>query len=632
MKPKQKMRSSHPLESYGDPRHIAKIFYSFIGLISLGLLLGAIITITADTAGTAFAVQAMFIGLIPVLASAILVRRGNFEAAAAVLAMILMVLITALSTNSLGIHHIANLAFPVILVIASLVMRKRVMAIITLFAIGCAAWLVFGELSGAYTPSTLERSVPGDFFTTTVIILTTAVMVRLITESLFQTNRRLLEELEERKLAEERIHWLAKTDSLTNLVNRREFERRLEGVLVSANESDLTHVLCYMDLDQFKIVNDSAGHAAGDELLRQISKLLSGMFRQQDTFARLGGDEFGLLLENCQLEQAKAICDRILAEVNNFSFAWGGNRFHIGVSIGVVPITAEVENISQILSQADIACYSAKDLGRNRVYVYHRDDSETAQRHSAIKQVARMREALINDQFHLYCQPIAQLEDDQSDFSFYEILLRMVNDENNLVLPDVFIPPAERYGLMPAIDRWVIRKAFETMFRISSDKIQFAINLSGNSLDDDTLLDYVLNQLREFPISPDRICFEITETAAIRHLNEAGEFIREFQARGGKIALDDFGSGFSSFRYLKSLQVNYIKIDGAFITNMIGNPDDQAFVEAIASVAHTLGIHVIAEHASNQETIDQLRKIGVESIQGYGIGYPAPIEDVFLLE
>lgn len=629
MKPIKISQSSHPLESYGEPERIAAIFYWFIALIGVGLVLGAIILFISNTEGTTFGLTAIGVGFVPILASAFLVRRHKFEWAAALLAMILMVLITVLATNSLGIHHISNLAFPVILVIASLVMRKRVMAILTLFAIGCAAWLVFGELSGAYVPSTLVSSVPGDFFTVTVIIITTAVMVRLITESLFQSNRRLQAELEERKLAEERIQWLARTDSLTNLVNRREFERRLRGALTSAKERNLTHILCYMDLDQFKIVNDTAGHAAGDKLLKQIAELLSGMFRQRDTFARLGGDEFGLLLENCELEQALVISNQILAEINAFSFAWEGNSFHIGVSIGVVPITADMENVGQILSQADIACYSAKDLGRNRVYVYHRDDDETAERHGAIIQVARMREAISQDQFLLYCQPIAQFPGNRSDFKFYEVLLRLKNDENEIILPDVFIPPAERYGLMLAIDHWVIRKTFETITSQDLGEFQFAINLSGNSLDDDALLEFVLNQLQHFKISPNQICFELTETAAIRHLNQAQKFIREFQLRGGKIALDDFGSGFSSFRYLKSLQVDYIKIDGAFVTNMLANPDDQAIVEAITDVAHTLGIHVIAEHVIDEGTIDQLRKIGVEGVQGYGIGHPVPMEEAF---
>jgi diguanylate cyclase (GGDEF)-like protein len=430
---------------------------------------------------------------------------------------------------------------------------------------------------------------------------------------------------EERRLTLQVAHD-AMHDNLTGLVNRREFERRLEHALTSSREPNVSHVLCYLDLDQFKIVNDTAGHMAGDELLKQMARLLSGLFRQRDTLARLGGDEFGLLLENCQLEHAIVICNNILARVHEFSFVWEGNSFQVGVSIGIVPITAQKESVGQLLSQADIACYSAKDLGRNRLYIYQAEDSETAQRHSEILQAARMRDAIGRDQFLLYCQPIVHLAGDQSTFNKYEVLLRMVNDENALVLPEVFIPPAERYGLMPAIDRWVVRQTFATIAQYDIARTQITINLSGNSLDDESLLEYVLQQLEEFSILPSQICFEITETAAIHHLSKAQKFINGFRERGGKIALDDFGSGFSSFRYLKSLPVDYIKIDGAFVSDMLSNPGDQAMVEAITRVAHTLGLYVIAEHATDQETVDRLREIGVEGVQGFGIGLPVPVE------
>jgi diguanylate cyclase (GGDEF)-like protein len=444
-----------------------------------------------------------------------------------------------------------------------------------------------------------------------------------------QIYQELEQELAERKRVEAKIQRLAKTDTLTTLFNRREFEKRLERALASTKERNLSHVLCYLDLDQFKIVNDTAGHVAGDELLKQISSLLSGMFRQRDTLARLGGDEFGLLLENCQLEHALVICEDILNRIREFSFLWEGKSFHVGVSIGVVPVTSEKEDINQLLSQADVACYYAKDLGRNRVYVYHMQDSETARRHSEILQASRMRDAILHDQFLLYCQPIAHLNGNHSGIHNYEVLLRMLNDEKDLVLPGIFIPPAERYGLMPAIDRWVIRQTFSAISEHDIDKVQISINLSGNSLDDDGLLEYVLDQLQEFSIIPHQICFEITETAAIQHLGKAREFIREFRERGGKIALDDFGSGFSSFHYLKSLPVDYIKIDGAFVSNMLANPGDKAIVEAITRVAHTLGIFVIAEHATDQETVNRLREIGVEGVQGYGIGFPIPVEDAW---
>lgn len=430
---------------------------------------------------------------------------------------------------------------------------------------------------------------------------------------------------EERRLSRQVAHD-AMHDSLTGLVNRREFEKRLERALMSTKERNISHILCYLDLDQFKIVNDAAGHTAGDELLKQISGLLGGLFRQRDTLARLGGDEFGLLLEDCKLDHALIICNEILAKVRNFPFIWAGRSFQVGVSIGVVPVTPQKESVAQLLSQADIACYSAKDLGRGRIFVYHAEDIETAQRHGEILQAARMRDAMVNDEFRLFCQPIVRLSGEAPEFTHYEILLRMADGAERLALPSAFIPSAERYGLMPAIDRWVIRETCITMARHNVHGAQITINLSGNSLDDETLLDYVLHQLREFSIPPEQICFEITETAAIHHLSKAQRFIQGFRERGGKIALDDFGSGFSSFRYLKTLPVDYIKIDGGFVSDMLSNPGDQVMVEAITQVAHALGIKIIAEHASSRDIIERLRQIGVEYAQGFGIGVPLPVE------
>jgi len=433
---------------------------------------------------------------------------------------------------------------------------------------------------------------------------------------------------EERRLSQKLEHD-AIHDSLSGLVNRGEFERRLERILISAKEQGRSHILCYLDLDQFKIVNDTAGHAAGDELLKQVSGMLSGIFRQRDTFARLGGDEFGLLLENCQLDQALVIANEILAKVRDFPFVWERHSFQVRVSIGIVSITEKTESSAQALSQADIACYAAKDLGRDRFHVYQIEDSETTRRHNEIIQVSSMRDALIHDHFQLYCQPIVRITLEENEIMQYEVLLRMKDNEENMVLPGAFIPSAERYGLMPTIDRWVIR---ETLFKVAKYNVQgtqISINLSGMSLNDETLLEYVLEQLDEFSITPDQLCFEITETAAIHHLSKAQQFIQAFRELGGKIALDDFGSGFSSFRYLKMLSVDYIKIDGVFVKDMLSSPDDLVMVEAITLIAHALGIQVIAEHASDREIINRLSEIGADCAQGFGIGFPVPIEEAW---
>jgi diguanylate cyclase (GGDEF)-like protein/PAS domain S-box-containing protein len=433
---------------------------------------------------------------------------------------------------------------------------------------------------------------------------------------------------EERRLSQQIAHD-AIHDTLTGLVNRREFEKRLERALINTKEQKISHILCYLDLDQFKIVNDTAGHAAGDELLRQISRLLSGFFRQRDTLARLGGDEFGLLLENCQLDQALVIANEMKAKIRDYPFVWAGHGFHVGVSIGVVPITADKESISQLLSQADVACYSAKDLGRDRVYVYHAQDGEPTEQHREILQAARMRDAMFQNRFRLFCQPIVQVAGTQPALRQYEVLLRMADSSGHIVLPGALIPSAERYGLMHTIDQWVIRETLSTLAEHDIEQMLININISGNSLDDETLPQYVLQQLDEFSIPPEHICFEITETAAIHHLSKAQQFIHTFKERGGRIALDDFGSGFSSFRYLKSLSVDYIKIDGSFVSDMLSNPGDLLMVEAITRIAHTLGIKVIAEHASSVETIDRLREIGVDNAQGFGIGLPVPVQEAW---
>ncbi len=433
---------------------------------------------------------------------------------------------------------------------------------------------------------------------------------------------------EERRLSRQVAHD-AMHDSLTGLVNRREFEKRLERALFNTRQQNHMHILCYLDLDHFKIVNDTAGHEAGDAFLKEIARLVVGMFRQRDTFARLGGDEFGLLLENCHLDQALVICNEIKAKIRGFPFVWAGHGFQIGVSIGVVPVTPGKESVSQLLSQADIACYSAKDLGRDRIYVYHDEDSETIQRRSEILQAARIRDVIANDQFRLFCQPIVKAAGEKRGFAQFEVLLRMVDLNENLVLPSAFIPSAERYGLMNTIDRWVIRQTLRTLAGYDFENMLVNINLSGNSLGDENLLDFVLAQLKEFSIPPGQICFEITETAAIHHLEKAQRFITPFRGQGGRIALDDFGTGFSSFRYLKSLPVDYIKIDGVFVSDMLSNPGDHLMVEAITHIAHTLGIQVIAEHASTQQIIDCLEEIGVDYVQGYGSGLPVPVEQAW---
>ena len=432
---------------------------------------------------------------------------------------------------------------------------------------------------------------------------------------------------EARNMAQQ-IEHQATHDALTGLVNRREFEKRLSNALRSAKDSKAQHCLCYLDLDQFKIVNDTAGHMAGDELLRKLTIVLSSKIRARDTLARHGGDEFGLLLDNCPLDQAYKIANSLVAAVRNFQFQWQGRNYNIGVSIGLVPICPEARNTGELMSQADVACYTAKDLGRNRVHVYEQNDGrKLTNHHSDLLRVAGLTDALKEDRFRLYCQEIMPLNEDDN-VPHYEILLRSVDKNGKIELPKAFVPAAERYGMMSQIDRWVIENAFQRYMRLfgPDDEATIAINLSGNSIADPSLMAFVHTALYESGIPPKRVCFEITETAAISNLEQARLFVIDLKALGCKFALDDFGSGLSSFTYLKNLPVDYLKIDGSFVRDMTNDSVSQAMVAAINEVGHIMGIKTIAECAENEKIVAQLTKLGVDYAQGFAVGNPMPMD------
>ncbi len=426
------------------------------------------------------------------------------------------------------------------------------------------------------------------------------------------------------------LEYDATHDALTGLINRPEFERRLTRALASAQHYGARHALCYVDLDQFKLVNDTAGHAAGDELLRQINTILSGMFRERDTLARIGGDEFGMLLDNCPLDRAQLIAQNVVSSIRDHRFEWEGRSFQIGASIGLVPITAELRDTAQLLTRADVACYVAKELGRNRVHLYHQEDSETTRHHGEILGAAGLKDALDEGRFRLHYQPIMPLNTPEPRPVRYEALLRVVNtsgpeNESELMLPAGFVPAAERYGLMGAIDRWVIQTALrEYAGGVGKTGASISINLSGNSLSDETLLGFIEAQFTIHAFRPERVCFEITETAAIQNLGRATELMVALKGHGSQLALDDFGSGLSSFHYLKALPVDYLKIDGSFVEDMIGNARDGALVAAINQMSHALGIQTIAEYAHSREIIDRLHELGVDYAQGFFFGHPAP--------
>jgi len=433
------------------------------------------------------------------------------------------------------------------------------------------------------------------------------------------------------RLAEATIHHLAYHDQLTGLVNRNEFDRHLNNALDSAKYNDISHVLLYLDLDQFKVINDTCGHQAGDELLSQLALLLREEVRGNDILARLGGDEFGLLLENCPLEKAKVIAEDLRELVSDFRFVWRDKSFSIGVSIGMAKITKDAQGADEVLGAADIACYAAKDMGRDRVHVYKDDDSELLRRQTEMQWVSRIKDALEEGRFVLHQQQMRSLSCLKGEVQCAEFLVRMLDEQDNIIMPGAFIPAAERYGIMSLLDRWVVRSAIAWLANnLSADEKKdsiFFINLSGSSLNDSDFSAYIRQQITHYNIPPELLCFEITETAAISNLSEAVKFINEIRGFGCQFALDDFGSGLSSFSYLKTLPVDYLKIDGSFVRDIEVDPMNFAIVQAINEIGHVAGLHTIAEFVENEKTLESLRDIGVDFVQGYCIARPQAVRE-----
>lgn len=421
------------------------------------------------------------------------------------------------------------------------------------------------------------------------------------------------------------MSWQATHDSLTGLINRRELERRLQQLIDNPDEETPQHAFLYLDLDQFKVVNDTSGHMAGDELLRQLGFLLKEEVRESDTLARLGGDEFGVLLRGCPEQKARQIADNMHKTIREFRFVWRDKSFEIGASIGLVMIGPESGNIAHVMSMADMACYAAKDMGRNRIHIYQPGDKELSRRHTEMHWTTHIKQALEEQRFVLYRQGIAPVDDPYSPCRHTEILVRIVNTDGTIIEPDQFIPAAERYNMMPVIDRWIIENTFSYIAENPAEFDTVSINLSGNSFGDETFHNFIKQQLAQWQISPSQICFEITETAAIANLSAAIAFIRELKQQGIRFALDDFGSGFSSFGYLKNLPIDSVKIDGSFIKDIVDEPIDRAMVEAIRNIGHVMGIKTIAEFVENDAILQQLHTIGVDMVQGYHIEKPRPL-------
>lgn len=427
------------------------------------------------------------------------------------------------------------------------------------------------------------------------------------------------------------LSYQARHDALTGLINRREFEERLDQAIKNARHEKITHALCFLDLDQLKTVNDAAGHAAGDELLKQIAQRLSSILRRSDVLARFGGDEFGVLLEGCNEAKALDIAEAMRRKVKETRFSWGNNAFDVSISIGLVMITGDSGDVTRTMAAADTACYAAKENGRNRIETYQVDSKVLSERRREMRRIHDIRLAIETNGLELYGQKIKPLPGTNDDRPFVEVLVRMRHADGKLILPNTFIPVCERYNLMPELDRWVI----ETVLRQFGSRRQkdparqhaCSINVSGQSISNPGFVDAITAAIERSNIPSGALCFELTETAAIANMSTAFEFINRVRALGCRFSLDDFGSGLCSFSYLKNMPVDYLKIDGSFILDICHDPVDHAFVDTIHRIGEMMGIQTIAEYVETPEILERVIEIGISYAQGFEIDLPRPLAE-----
>jgi len=442
-----------------------------------------------------------------------------------------------------------------------------------------------------------------------------------------------LHDVTDAKKMEQNLNYQASHDALTGLINRTEFENRLRQSIEHCKTDKTTHALLYIDLDNFKIINDTCGHVAGDQLLCQVTRILEEKLRRGDTLARLGGDEFGGILDGCPIERAELIASDLCQQIQNYDFIWEEHQFNIGASIGLVQIDEDSRHIEHLMSQADSSCYAAKDLGRNRVHVYQDNDADMMQKKGEMQWISRINKALLESRFVLYFQLISPVTYKEEGLHF-EILLRMRDEKNHLIPPGEFLPAAEHYDVIKSIDHWVVRNTFSWLNNHPETTRQVSlcsINLSGHSLGDEHFVHYLSDYFKSNHFPADKICFEVTETAAIQNLSVAKHFINTMRQLGCSFSLDDFGSGMSSFGYLKQLNIDYLKIDGLFVKDIVIDPVDAAMVKSINEVGHVMGLKTIAEYVENDDVLDAIKEIGVDFAQGYGISRPRPLEEIITL-
>lgn len=414
-------------------------------------------------------------------------------------------------------------------------------------------------------------------------------------------------------------------DLLTGLLNRTQFEIKLQEVIESARNLDVQHAILSLDLDQFKVLNDACGHLAGDECLRQIAKLIEGKVRKWDIVARLGGDEFGLILLYCSQSQALRIAEDISTAIHNHRFIWQGMSFSFGASIGIVIVDIKETDTNSVMRKADLACNTAKEQGRNRTYIFRDDDAHITARNGEVSCIGQITNALQEDRFELFYQKIIPIQNQENEGEHYEILVRMFDENGDYLSPQLFLPAAERYNMISRIDGWIVRKTCELLSThpaVINELHLCAINLSGQSLNDPRFYDYVLEVINDYQVPLNKLCFEVTETGTIANINNAVKFITRLRSLGVHFALDDFGSGLSSFAYLRSMPVDYVKIDGMFVKAMDTNEIDYAMVKSINEMAHNMGKKTVAEFVENAKILEMLKEVGVDYAQGYGIAKP----------
>ena len=436
----------------------------------------------------------------------------------------------------------------------------------------------------------------------------------------------LMHDITELRGQHRQMSYQATHDALTGLVNRREFERRLSESADIARRGEASHMLCYLDLDRFKIVNDTSGHLAGDSMLREVAKLLREALRDSDTIARLGGDEFGMLLVGCPLDKARQIADDVCRSIANYRFVWHDRVFNIGVSIGLIEIGREAGSVEQLLAAADSACYVAKKEGAGRVSVYSARDEALARSTGEIEWLQRLQSALKEERFALYYQPIVSAFGNDTDGPSMEVLLRMLDENGAEIQPNEFVAAAERYRLMASVDRWVVHNTLGALsrnaFQLARDR-SVAINISGQTLSDPLFLEFVVETLDQTGVHPDQVCFELAESAVVGNLEQARRFVGVLHGMGCKFTIDDFGSGVGSFSSLKSLPLDYLKLDGSFMRNLARDSVAQTMVTAMIKLARTLNFKIIAEQVEDSAALDAARKMGVDYVQGFVIARPS---------